>query len=113
MKKIIDLKGLSYKDFLFFDKFLTPVFLTIAYWVSLVSLAFLGFSVITSGFNFMMFSFSIGMFMILGGILLIVFGAIFIRIGFELISVLFKINRNIEKLADLQSNNEHNTQDEC
>ena len=47
----------------------------------------------------MRYSFGSALLGILSGIITIVGGAVFTRIGYEIICVLFNINRNIEKLA--------------
>ena len=99
MKKIVDTSGLSFKDFFFFYKMFTPKIITVIYWISLVFIVFSGLVLIFSSFLIMRYSFGSALLGILSGIITIVGGAVFTRIGYELICVLFNINRNIEKLA--------------
>ena len=99
MKKIVDTSGLSFKDFFFFDKMFTPKIITVIYWISLVFIVFSGLVLIFSSFLLMRYSFGSALLGILSGIITIVGGAVFTRIGYEIICVLFNINRNIEKLA--------------
>ena len=54
---------------------------------------------IFASFASFQYSFFGGMFTLISGIITLVVGIISARIGFELICVLFNINRNIEKLA--------------
>lgn len=83
-------------NLLFFDKLVVPSILTFIYWLALVA-------VVLSGLLVMFQS-------ILGGLISIVVGAISIRISFELICVVFNINRNLEKLVALQSAEKEPTQ---
>ena len=99
MKKIIDTSGLSFKDFFFFDKMFTPKIITVIYWISLVLIVFSGLTIIFSSFLIIRYSFGSALLGIITGIITIVGGALFTRIGYEIICVLFNINRNIEKLA--------------
>ncbi len=99
MKKIVDTSGLSFKDFFFFDKMFTPKIITVIYWMSLVLIVFLGLTIIFSSFLIISYSFGSALLGIISGIITIVGGAVFTRIGYEIICVLFNINRNIEKLA--------------
>ncbi|OTQ54843.1 DUF4282 domain-containing protein [Gilliamella apis] len=99
MKKIVDTSGLSFKDFFFFDKMFTPKIITVIYWMSLVLIVFSGLTIIFSSFLIISYSFGSALLGIITGIITIVGGALFTRIGYEIICVLFNINRNIEKLA--------------
>ncbi|MBI0114371.1 MULTISPECIES: DUF4282 domain-containing protein [Gilliamella] len=99
MKKIVDTSGLSFKDFFFFDKMFTPKIITVIYWMSLVLIVFSGLTIIFSSFLIISYSFGSALLGIITGIITIVGGAVFTRIGYEIICVLFNINRNIEKLA--------------
>ena len=99
MKKIVDTSGLSFKDFFFFDKMFTPKIITVIYWMSLVLIVFSGLTIIFSSFLIISYSFGSALLGIISGIITIVGGAVFTRIGYEIICVLFNINRNIEKLA--------------
>lgn len=79
----------SVKDLFFFDKFVVPSVLTLVYWVALVL-------VVLSGLVMMFASF-------FGGLITILVGFVSTRITFELICVIFSINRNLQKLVELQS----------
>ncbi|QIQ21901.1 DUF4282 domain-containing protein [Zophobihabitans entericus] len=79
----------DFKELLFFNRLVMPQILTVIYWIALVG-------VVLSGIFFMRFSF-------FGGLMQIIIGAIGVRISFELICVVFSINRNLEKLVALQS----------
>ena len=99
MKKIINSENFSLADFFFFKKMITPVFMTVIYWITLVLIAIGGLGMIFASFASFQYSFFGGMFTLISGIVTLVVGIISARIGFELICVLFNINRNIEKLA--------------
>lgn len=99
MKKIVNSENFSLADFFFFKKMITPVFITFIYWITLVFIALGGLGVIFASFASFQYSFFGGMFTLISGIFTLVVGIISARIGFELICVLFNINRNIEKLA--------------
>lgn len=71
---------------LFFNKMLTPKIITFVYWLALIGIVIS--SVGTMFVNFM------------AGLVLLVGGVIGARITFELMIVLFKINDNIQKIAD-------------
>ena len=103
MKNIIDTEGLSFKDLFFFNKMITPKIITLLYWISLILITISGLVVIFSSFYWFRYSFGSGLKSILSGILIIILGTVFTRIGYELISILFNINRNIEKLASNKS----------
>lgn len=78
------------KDFLFFDKMVTPKIVNVIYWLSLVGVLVFGLVGI--------FSFTVAGF--IQGILTIVFGALIVRIYCELIIVAFKILENLQKIAE-------------
>ena len=96
--------GNKLKDFFFFDKLFTPVFITFIYWLGLLLLSISGLLTIFGGFAAFQYSFLGGLKIIFYGLLIVVIGSIYLRITMELICVLFNINRNIEKLA-LKSTN--------
>ncbi len=81
------------REFLYFDTMITPKLITLVYWIALVVLALGCVSVLLAGE---------------GGIVVRVLtvvvgaplGALMIRVYCELLMVLFKINDNIQKLAD-------------
>ncbi|WP_219997401.1 DUF4282 domain-containing protein [Frischella perrara] len=104
MKDIFDLKGLTIKDLLFFNKMLTPKLLPLFYWIALLCVSISGLFIILGSLSLIGISFFMAISGIISGIITIVMGAISIRIGCELISVLFNINRNIEKVANSQQN---------
>ncbi|OCG30549.1 hypothetical protein A9G34_09950 [Gilliamella sp. Choc4-2] len=79
-------------DLLFFRRLIMPSVLTFLYWL------LLAFIVIMNIINMCYVSFLGGLFGLIGGV-------IATRLIFELMCVFFSINRNLEKLVDLQSNN--------
>jgi len=81
------------KDLLFFDKMLTPKFITVIYWLLLVGVVIGGIGMMFAGYGFSFSAF-------FSGLLTIVFGAIFVRIWCELMMVLFKMN---EALQDIRN----------
>lgn len=99
MKNNIDLQGISFKDIFFLNKLLTPIFITIVYWVSLALIIICGLIIIFNSFSDFRFGLTSGMFSLFIGIITIIVGLVTTRITFELICVLFNINHNIEKLA--------------
>ncbi|OCG03093.1 DUF4282 domain-containing protein [Gilliamella sp. wkB112] len=99
MKNNINLKDISFKDFFFFNKLLTPVFITIIFWVAIAVIIVSGLSIILSSLTLFKYNASMGMIAFFGGIFTIIGGLVSTRIVFEIICVLFNINRNIEKLA--------------
>lgn len=80
------------KDLLFFDKMLTPKFITVIYWLLLLGVVTGGIGVMFAGYGGMSF----GSF--ISGLLTIVFGAIFVRIWCELMMVLFKMNEALQDI---------------
>ena len=82
------------KDLLFFDDMITPKIITVIYWLLLLAVVIGGLGSMFTGYG----GFSFGSFF--KGIFMIVFGAIGVRIWSELLIVLFKINENMQKLAD-------------
>ena len=90
------LKGDSFKDFIFFDKMITLKIIPFLYWFFLFLAVLAGGYIMFfldnyDGFTFKNF--------LLGLVAIIVLGVIF-RMLFELLIVLFKINENIKKFAD-------------
>lgn len=75
------------QDVFFFKSMLTPKVITVVYWLSLAGITLAGIAAMVAG------SF-------LGGIGMIVAGAIGVRLWCELILVLFKINENVQRIAD-------------
>lgn len=70
-----------------FDSMLTPKIITVVYWLLLLAVVLGALGTIFSGEIF-------------GGIGLLIGGGVFARIWCELMIVLFKINENIQKMAD-------------
>jgi hypothetical protein len=83
------------RSIFFFETMLTPRVITFVYWMLL-------FVVVTSGFALMlgfgMYGFNLASF--IKGFLMIVVGSAMVRIWCELLIVLFKINENVQKIAD-------------
>lgn len=104
MKKITNLQDFSVKDFFFFDKSLTPVIITFLYWLTLLLILISGLTIIFTSFSMFRFSFNLGLLTFFSGVITIVVGILTTRVVFELICVLFNINRNIEKLASNATN---------
>ena len=82
------------KNLLFFDEMITPKIITVIYWLLLLGVVIGGIGSMFTGYG----GFSFGAFF--KGIFMIIFGAIGVRIWSELLIVLFKINSNIQKMAD-------------
>ncbi|KII76390.1 DUF4282 domain-containing protein [Vibrio renipiscarius] len=78
------------KSVFFFDSMLTPKIITIVYWLLLVAVLISGLSTMFAGYQPN----------ILAGLAMIVGGAIGARIWCELMIVLFKINENLQKMAN-------------
>lgn len=82
------------KNLFFFDDMITPKIITVIYWLLLLGVVITGIGSMFTGYA----GFTFGSF--LKGIFMIIFGAIGVRIWSELLIVLFKINENIQKIAD-------------
>ena len=108
MNKIVNSEKFSLGDFFFLKKMITPVFMTVIYWVTLALIAIGGLGMFFASFAGFRYSFFGGMFGLIGSIITLIIGFISTRIVFELICVLFNINRNLEKLA---LNKDDNTND--
>ncbi|OTP86017.1 DUF4282 domain-containing protein [Gilliamella apicola] len=108
MNKIVNSEKFSLGDFFFLKKMITPVFMTVIYWVTLALIAIGGLGMFFASFAGFRYSFFGGMFGLIGSIITLIIGVISTRIVFELICVLFNINRNLEKLA---LNKDDNTND--
>ncbi|MBQ4799747.1 DUF4282 domain-containing protein [Pseudoalteromonas sp. MMG006] len=81
------------KDLFFFDSMITPKIITFIYWLIL-------FASLVSGITAMFTSYGGGF---INGIGIIVFGAIGARVWCEFVIVLFKINSNLQKIADKEN----------
>jgi hypothetical protein len=86
---------MSIRDVLFFDAMLTPKVVTVVYWLLLVTAVIAGLgSMFYMGFQYMSFgTFVRGLAITLGG-------AIGARIWCELVIVLFKLNENVQRIAN-------------
>ena len=86
---------MNLRSVLFFDAMLTPKVVTVVYWLLLVSALIAGIgSMFYTGFQYMTF----GTFC--RGLLITVGGAIAARIWCELVIVLFKLNENVQRIAN-------------
>lgn len=90
MKKINCKCPFDFKELFFFNRLIMPQVITVIYWLALAGVLLSGLGMMFGGYFFM-------------GLLQIILGAIFVRIGFEMICVVFSINRHLEKLVALQS----------
>lgn len=88
------LKGDHVKDFLFFDKMITPKIITFVYWFILFFAVLAGLNTMFKGYEGITFE------KFLLGLLVIVGVGVGARIYAELLIVLFKINENTKKIAD-------------
>ena len=71
----------------FFDEMLMPKLITFIYWLILIGVVLSSLSMMVSD-------------SVIGGLLGFLFGTIGARLSCELMIVLFKINENIQKMAD-------------
>ncbi len=71
----------------FFDEMLMPKLITFIYWLFLIGVALSSLAMMVSE-------------SVIGGLLTFLFGTIGARLSCELMIVLFKINENIQKIAD-------------
>ena len=78
------------KDLLFFEKMITPKIINVVYWLMLAGTVITGLGAMFSHYG--------GGF--LAGVFILISGAIGARIFCELLIVLFKINENMQKIAD-------------
>jgi len=81
------------KNLFFFDKMLAPKLITLIYWVLLLVAVVNGLFTIFGGYYFRATDVVFGILQIAGGVI----GA---RIWCELMIVIFKINSNLQKIAD-------------
>ncbi|WP_462380674.1 DUF4282 domain-containing protein [Pseudomonas sp. Marseille-QA0892] len=77
------------RDLFFFDSMITPKIITILYWLLLAGAVISGLTSIFSPYG-----------SLIQGLMMIFFGCIGARIWCELMIVLFKINGNLQRLAD-------------
>ncbi len=86
---------MNLRDVFFFDAMITPKIITIVYWLLLVVVVLAGLgSLLYTGFQYMTF----GSFM--RSVAITVGGAVAVRIWCELLIVFFKINENVQKIAN-------------
>jgi len=86
---------MTIRDVLFFDAMLTPKVVTVVYWLLLVAAVIAGLgTMFYMGFQYMTF----GTFV--RGIAITIGGAIGARIWCELVIVLFKLNENVQRIAN-------------
>lgn len=78
------------KSIFFFDSMLTPKIITAVYWILLAASVFSGLGAMFSDYS--------GGFLV--GLGILIGGAIGARIWCELLIVLFKINANLQKIAE-------------
>ncbi len=81
------------REFLYFDTMITPKLITLVYWIALVMLALACVSILLAGEGGIVVR-------VLTVVVAAPLGALMIRVYCELLMVLFKINDNIQKLAD-------------
>lgn len=85
------------RNFLYFDTMLTPKVVTLVYWLLLAAALLSGLgSMFYMGFQYMTF----GTFV--RGVIITIGGAIAARIWCELVIVLFKLNENVQRIANLK-----------
>jgi hypothetical protein len=86
---------MSLRDILFFDSMLTPKVVTVVYWLLLLAALIAGLgSIFYLGFQYVTF----GGFM--RGLVITLGGAVGARIWCELVIVLFKLNENVQRIAN-------------
>jgi len=86
---------MTIRDVLFFDAMLTPKVVTLVYWLLLVAAVIAGLgTMFYMGFQYVTF----GTFV--RGIAITIGGAIGARIWCELVIVLFKLNENVQRIAN-------------
>jgi hypothetical protein len=85
-------KDFAMKDVFFFDSMLTPKIIIFIYWLGLISVVVGALGTMFSGYGGGFWS----------GLGILLFGLIGTRIWCELLIVLFKINENLQKIANRQ-----------
>ena len=78
------------RDFLFFEKMLTPKILIIVYWLSLVAVVLTGIGTVFSG-------------EFLKGLLIILLGPIGVRVYCEFFVVIFQLNKNVQNISNAKT----------
>lgn len=82
---------MNIKDFLFFEKMLTPQIVVALYWLSLIGVVVGGIAAIFTG-------------EFIKGLMILVFGIIAVRIYCEFITVIFQLNKNVKAIAETKNN---------
>lgn len=86
---------MNVRDVFYFDSMLTPKVVTLVYWLLLLTALIAGIgSMFYTGFQYMSFS------TFLRALVITLGGAIAARIWCELMIVLFKLNENIQRMAN-------------
>ena len=86
---------MNVRDVFYFDSMLTPKVVTLVYWLLLLTALIGGIgSMFYTGFQYMSFS------TFLRALVITLGGAIAARIWCELMIVLFKLNENIQRMAN-------------
>ena len=86
---------MNVRDVFYFDSMLTPKVVTLVYWLLLLTALMGGIgSMFYTGFQYMSFS------TFLRALVITLGGAIAARIWCELMIVLFKLNENIQRMAN-------------
>lgn len=78
------------RNVLFFDTMITPKIITFVYWITLICIVVAAFSTMFSSYG--------GGF--IQGLIVLVAGIVGARIWCELLIVLFRINENLQKIAN-------------
>lgn len=87
------------RDFLKFDKMLTPIIIQVLFWIGLVLSVLFGLGMIVAGF----FSDAGGVGVLLG-LFYLLLGPLLTRIYCEILIIIFKIHENLTDVKSLLSN---------
>ena len=89
---------MNWRTLFFFDAMLTPKFITLIYWLAVASAVIAGLgSMFFMGFRYL----TVGGF--IKGVAITIGGIVVARIWCELMIVLFKINENVQRIANSKS----------
>lgn len=102
------------KDFLNFNKMVTPMIIQILFWIGVAISALYGIFLIITGLGTMFSGFSgtgfPGFLMFIGGFIVFAIGILFSRIYCELLIVIFKILNKLTSIDDkLSASNDQET----
>lgn len=89
-----------------FDKMITPIFITLFFWMGIVAAMVGGFILIGFG----MISDRGNMIHIIGGVISLFIGPLLIRVYSEMLMVVFKMQESLIQIRDLQSEQMHMNQ---